>query len=326
MRTIEQVSTMQTWRRGVRGRTRTRIALVPTMGALHAGHLSLVEIARRHADKVVASVFVNPTQFDRADDFARYPCDLERDGALLAAAGVDVLFAPNAAEMYPVGAQTFVTVEQLSEPLCGAHRPGHFRGVATVVLKLFNIVQPQVAVFGEKDFQQLALIRRMTTDLHLGIDIVGGPILREADGLAMSSRNCRLDAGERQTARCLALALAAAEGLVDAGECDATALIAAATAEITREPLARAEYVALVDPDTLAPVARLEARELAASAGGERQAAPSAGAGGNPGVEPSAGAPQDRALLALAVWIGGTRLIDNRLLTVPAESRERRSA
>jgi len=283
---------MQAWRRSVRGRTRKRVALVPTMGALHAGHLSLVDIARRHADRVVVSVFVNPTQFDRDDDFARYPRDLERDGALLAAAGVDVLFAPSAADMYPAGAQTFVTVERLSEPLCGAHRPGHFRGVATVVLKLFNVVEPQVAVFGEKDFQQLALIRRMATDLHLGIDIVGAPIVREADGLAMSSRNRCLDAGERQAACCLALALGAAEGLVATGERDGAALIAAATAAIAREPLARAEYVALVDPETLAPLPTV----------------------------------QSRVLLALAVWIGATRLIDNRVLTGPADSRERRSA
>jgi len=325
MRTIEQVSAMQAWRHSVRGRTRKRVALVPTMGALHAGHLSLVDIARRHADKVVVSVFVNPTQFDRADDFAGYPRDLERDGALLAAAGVDVLFAPDATEMYPAGAQTFVTVEHLSEPLCGVHRPGHFRGVATVVLKLFNVVEPQVAVFGEKDFQQLALIRRMTADLHLGIDVVGAPTVREMDGLALSSRNRHLDAGERQAARCLARALGAVDDLVATGEREAAALIAAATAEIAREPLARAEYVALVDPETLAPVATLGTREPAASVGEERRGEPSIG-GGNSGKESGASGPRGQALLALAVWIGATRLIDNRVLTVPAESRERRSA
>jgi pantoate--beta-alanine ligase len=275
-----------------RSRDGARIALVPTMGALHAGHLSLVEIARRHADKVVASVFVNPTQFDRADDFARYPRDLEHDGALLAAAGVDVVFAPDTAEIYPPGAQTTVTVERLAEPLCGAHRPGHFRGVATVVLKLFHIVQPRVAVFGEKDYQQLALIRRMVRDLHLDIDIVGAPIVREDDGLAMSSRNRRLDAAERAASLCLARALDTVEGLVAAGERDAAVLVAAATAEIAREPRARADYVALVDPDTLTPI---------------------------PAVT-------ERSLLALAVWIGTTRLIDNRVLTVPAARRERRSA
>ena len=283
---------MQAWSREVRGRDRARIALVPTMGALHAGHLSLVEIARRHADKVVASVFVNPTQFDRADDFARYPRDRERDGALLAAAGVDVVFAPQASDIYPPGAPTTVTVEQLSEPLCGAHRPGHFSGVATVVLKLFLIVQPHVAVFGEKDYQQLALIRRLVRDLHLEIDVVGAPIAREADGLALSSRNRHLDAAERAAATCLARALDAAEARVATGEAEAEAIVAVASGEIARVPQARAEYVALVHPDTLAPVATVDGT----------------------------------ALLALAVWIGNTRLIDNRLLTVPAVSRERRSA
>jgi len=292
MRTIDQVGAMQPWGREVRGRDAARIALVPTMGALHAGHLSLVEIARRHADRVVASVFVNPTQFDRADDFARYPRDLERDGALLASAGVDVVFAPDAAEMYPPGAQTSVSVERLAEPLCGAHLPGHFRGVATVVLKLFHIVQPHVAVFGEKDYQQLALIRRMVRDLHVDIDVVGAPIVREDDGLAMSSRNRHLDPAERAAALCLVRALDAAEACVAAGERDTVALVEAANAVIAREPRARAEYVAAVDPETLAP-----ATEVAGP-----------------------------VVLALAVWIGSTRLIDNRQLTVPAVHRERRSA
>ncbi len=298
MRTIEQVSAMQAWSHEARRRDGARIALVPTMGALHAGHLSLIDVARRHADVVVASVFVNPTQFDRTDDFARYPRDVDADGALLAGAGVDVLFAPDADDIYPDGAQTTVTVEQLAEPLCGAHRPGHFRGVATVVLKLFSAVQPHVAVFGEKDYQQLALIRRMVRDLHLEIDVIGAPIVREADGVAMSSRNRHLDADERAAATCLARALAAAEERVAAGERDGAAIVAAATSELAREPRARVEYVAAVHPDTLQPLARLDdAPDVA-----------------------------DRALLALAVWIGATRLIDNRVLTVPAASRERRTA
>ncbi len=292
MRAIEQVSAMQAWSREVRGRDGLRVALVPTMGALHDGHLSLVELARRHADRVVASVFVNPVQFDRADDFARYPRDLERDGALLAGAGADVLFAPDVHEIYPPGSQTFVTVEQLSQPLCGAHRPGHFRGVATVVLKLFTVVQPHVAVFGEKDFQQVALIRRMVRDLFLDIDVVGAPIVREADGLAMSSRNRHLAGPERAAALCLFAALDAAEAAVAAGAHDPSVVLDAAHAAIAREPLARVDYVALVDPDTLAPVASVD----------------------------------DRALLALAVWIGSTRLIDNRTLVVPALKSERRSA
>jgi pantoate--beta-alanine ligase len=292
VRAIEQVSAMQAWSREVRGRDGLRVALVPTMGALHDGHLSLIELARRHADRVVASVFVNPVQFDRVDDFARYPRDLERDGALLAGAGADVLFAPDVSDIYPPGAQTFVTVEQLAQPLCGAHRPGHFRGVATVVLKLLTIVQPHVAVFGEKDYQQLALIRRMVRDLFLDVDVIGAPIVREADGLAMSSRNRHLAAGERVAARCLAAALDAAEEALAAGECDASAVLGLASAVVAREPLARVDYVALVDPDTLAPITTIDAP----------------------------------ALLALAVWIGSTRLIDNRLLSVPAMKSERRSA
>jgi pantoate--beta-alanine ligase len=292
MRAIEQVSAMQAWSREVRGRGGLRVALVPTMGALHDGHLSLIELARCRADRVVASIFVNPVQFDRTDDFARYPRDLERDGALLAGAGADVLFTPTVSEIYPPGAQTFVTVEGLSQPLCGGHRPGHFRGVATVVLKLFTIVQPQVAVFGEKDYQQLAVIRRMVRDLFLDVDIVGAPIVREDDALAMSSRNRHLDAGGRRAARCLAAALDAAEARVAAGERDGVALIAAASAAITREPLVRVEYVSLVDPYTLAPVATLD----------------------------------EGALVALAVWVGSTRLIDNRVLVVPSIKTERRSA
>ncbi len=271
---------MQAWSREVRGRDGLKVALVPTMGALHEGHLSLVALARRHADRVVASVFVNPVQFDRADDFARYPRDLERDGALLAGAGADVLFAPDAQELYPPGSQTFVTVEQLAQPLCGARRPGHFRGVATVVTKLFTIVRPDVAVFGEKDYQQLALVRRMARDLFLDVDVLGAPIVREPDGLAMSSRNRHLGEAERAAARCLSAALTAAEAAAASGERAAPAIFDAASAVLACEPLARVEYVSLVDPDTLAPVA---------------------------GVD-------DRALLALAVWIGATRLIDNRLL------------
>ena len=310
MRAIEQVSAMRAWSREVHGQGRARIALVPTMGALHAGHLSLVEIARQHADLVVVSIFVNPTQFDRADDLARYPRDLERDGALLAAAGADVLFAPQAAEMYPPDADTFVTLERLAAPLCGAYRPGHFRGVATVVLKLFTIVQPHVAVFGEKDYQQMAVIRRMVADLHLDIDVVGAPIVREIDGLAMSSRNERLGRAERAAARCLSRALAAAEALVAGGMLDTSTLVAAASAEIEREPLARVEYVSVVDPETLEPVATLApVATLTAQ-----------------GAQFGRGSADGRVLFALAVWIGNTRLIDNRLLTVPAASRERRSA
>jgi pantoate--beta-alanine ligase len=288
---IEQIAAMRRWSREAH-REGVRLALVPTMGGLHAGHLSLVALARKCADRVVASVFVNPTQFDRADDFARYPRDLARDQAQLAEAGVDALFAPEADEMYPAGASTSVVVEGLSEPLCGAHRPGHFRGVATVVLKLLAIVEPDVAVFGEKDYQQLAIIRRMVRDLALAVEIVAAPIVREADGLAMSSRNQHLAARERVAARCLSRGLAAAGALVAGGERDAAVLTAAVGAEVAREVLARTEYIALVDPATLAPLATLA----------------------------------DRGVLALAVWVGGTRLIDNTLLTAAAASRQRRSA
>jgi pantoate--beta-alanine ligase len=292
VRAIEQVSAMQAWSREVRSRDGARVALVPTMGALHDGHLALVELARRHADRVVASVFVNPVQFDRADDFARYPRDLDRDGALLAGAGADVLFAPHVDEIYPPGAQTYVNVDALSQPLCGAHRPGHFRGVATVVLKLFTIVQPHVAVFGEKDYQQLALIRRMVRDLFLDVDVVGAPIVREPDGLAMSSRNRHLDPEHRVAARCLAAALDAAEEQVAAGETRAPEILAAVAAVLAREPLARVEYGALVDPETLQNLSTVD----------------------------------ERGLVALAVWVGSTRLIDNRSLVVSAVKAERRSA
>lgn len=178
------------------------IALVPTMGNLHAGHQSLMALARRHADRVVASIFVNPTQFGPQEDYATYPRTPRHDAAGLRAAGVDALFAPVVKTLYPTGAEqaTIVSVPGLSTELCGAHRPGHFDGVASVVLRLFNIVVPDVAVFGEKDYQQLVLLRRMTRDLHLDIRLVGGPIVREPDGLAMSSRNQYLDAGERELA------------------------------------------------------------------------------------------------------------------------------
>jgi len=278
------------------------VGLVPTMGAFHDGHLALFRAARTENDVVIASLFVNPAQFGANEDLASYPRNEQRDARLAEKAGVDVLFAPGADELYPAGFQTWVEVEELSTLLEGEHRPGHFRGVATVVLKLFNIVQPHVAVFGEKDYQQLALIRRMVRDLHLDIDVVGAPIVREADGLAMSSRNRHLDRDERAAATCLARALGAAEECVAAGERDAAAIVAAATAELARELRARVEYVAAVHPETLRPLVRLDEDET------------------------TAGDVADRALLALAVWIGPTRLIDNRVLTVPAITCERRSA
>jgi pantoate--beta-alanine ligase len=279
METITELRAMQSWADARRAAAET-IALVPTMGALHAGHLALVAEARRRAARVVVSVFVNPIQFDRRDDFERYPRTLEDDARQCAAAGVDVVFAPSAGAMYPEGFATAVEVARLTEPLCGRARPGHFRGVTTVVTKLFHAVRPHVAVFGEKDWQQLAVVRRMTADLDFGIEIVGVPTVREADGLALSSRNRRLAPADRAAACCVPRALAAAALAVSAGERRALVIVARAAAEIAAEPNARLEYAEVRDPNTLDEVVEV--------------AAP--------------------ALLALAVWVGGVRLIDNRLL------------
>jgi pantoate--beta-alanine ligase len=244
-----------------------RLALVPTMGALHAGHLSLVEAARARADRVWVSIFVNPTQFNDPKDLSAYPRTWEADLAACEAAGVDGIFAPTAEEMYPEGAQTVVRVAELSEPLCGGARPGHFDGVATVVTKLLLAARPHVAVFGEKDWQQLAVIRRMVRDLNLGVEIVGGPTVREPDGLALSSRNLRLDPEARRQAVVLSRALDIAERRLAAGEHSRDALLAAVRDEIGRAPLAEVDYAELRDPDTLEPApAALEAPTLLALA------------------------------------------------------------
>lgn len=272
-----------------------RIALVPTMGALHAGHLSLIEEARRRADLVWVSIFVNPTQFNSRRDLDDYPREVEIDLARCREAGADAVFLPGVDEMYPEGSQTWVEVTQLSVPLCGASRPGHFRGVTTVVTKLLVAAKPHVAVFGEKDFQQLAVIRRMVKDLCLDVEIVGAPTVREADGLAISSRNQHLDAEARVQATVLSRALDAAERAVAAGERDAARLIRLAEAEIEKAARAEIDYVELRDPESLAPSP-------------PRLAGP--------------------ALLALAVWFrtesGSTeakvRLIDNRVL--PAQHQQ----
>lgn len=282
--------------RGVRGASRAakasgkRVALVPTMGCLHEGHLVLVRRARELADFVVVSIFVNPTQFGPGEDFDRYPRALERDRELLRAEGVDLVFAPPVGEMYPAGFQTYVAVESLSKPLCGARRPGHFRGVATVVAKLFCAVEPDVAVFGEKDYQQLQVIRRMAADLDLSVAVEGVPTVREPDGLAMSSRNTYLSAEERRSALGLSRALARAQELVDAGEVRPSALEASARAVLEEAGL-RIDYAEVRHPETLEPM---------------KSAAP-------------------RALLALAAFAGTTRLIDNRVLVAPqAPKRESR--
>ncbi len=279
METITTVPDMQHWADSVRQRA-LRIGLVPTMGYLHAGHVSLVHEARRRADVVVASIFVNPLQFGANEDLSRYPRDLEGDTASLSAAGTDVLFLPTAASMYAEGFQTSVSVDKVTRGLCGASRPTHFGGVATVVAKLFNAVKPHVAVFGEKDFQQLVTIRRMAADLSFDIEIVGAAIVREPDGLAMSSRNAYLSAAERQAALCLSKALAAAQAEVARGAGSAAEIIASVRRIIAAEPLARLDYANLVDPQTMEDVATID---------GE-------------------------ALLALAVFVGKTRLIDNRIL------------
>jgi pantoate--beta-alanine ligase len=279
METLTTAHAMQAWA-DAEHRAGRRVALVPTMGALHEGHLALVAAARGRAERVVVSIFVNPMQFNRRDDFDRYPRTLDADAAACAAAGVDAIYAPTAAAMYPEGFNAHVEVAKLTDPLCGAVRPGHFRGVTTVVTKLFHAVRPDVAVFGEKDFQQLAVIRRMTADLDFGIEIVGVPTVREADGHAMSSRNRLLGPAERAAARCVPRALDAAAAAVARGQQAAPKVVAAATAVIAAEPAARLEYAEARDPETLEVVEAVNAPTL----------------------------------LALAVWVGSVRLIDNRVL------------
>ncbi len=230
-----------------------RIALVPTMGALHAAHLSLVDEARRHADEVWVTIFVNPTQFNDPADFDKYPQTFEADLALCAERGVDVVFAPTVDQLYPDGAQTWVDVEHLAGPLCGASRPGHFRGVTTVVTKLFLAAKPHVAVFGQKDFQQLAVIRRMTRDLGFDVEIVGGETLREADGLAMSSRNVHLGPVAREEARALSRALAAADTAFAAGERSQSVILDRVHAQLCEARQGKIDYAELRDPDTLEP-------------------------------------------------------------------------
>jgi pantoate--beta-alanine ligase len=257
-----------------------RIAVVPTMGALHDGHLALLRAARGKADVVIVTIFVNPTQFGPREDLSKYPRDEAGDLARARSAGVDLAFCPDASAMYRPGSQTFLEVRELQKPLCGASRPGHFAGVATVVAKLFHITRPHVAVFGEKDYQQLAIIRRMVRDLDFGIEIESVPIVREADGVAMSSRNAYLSSEQRSAARSLSAGLAAAQAAFAAGERRAATLVAAASAPITAQAETRIDYVELRDAEELTPIERVERP----------------------------------AVLALAVFVGTTRLIDNRVL------------
>jgi pantoate--beta-alanine ligase len=231
-----------------------RIGCVPTMGALHDGHLSLVALARKHASRVVVSIFVNPTQFDDPADLAGYPRDEEGDAARLEAAGCDLVFLPDVATIYPPGASTRVRVEGPSAGFEGDRRPGHFEGVATVVAALFGLVRPDVAVFGEKDAQQLAVVRALVRDLHSGVEIVAGAIVREPDGLAMSSRNVHLAAEERRAATVLSRALAAARRAVESGERAAARVTEIVRREIAGEPLVALEYVGAVSADSFRPV------------------------------------------------------------------------
>ena len=257
-----------------------RLGLVPTMGALHEGHLSLVRAAKARCDTVAVSLFVNPTQFGPNEDLAKYPRPYERDRELLEKEGVAILFAPSAEEMYPQGKATWVVVEGLSERLDGRSRPGHFRGVTTVVSKLFHIIEPDVAFFGQKDAAQSAVIRRMVSDLNFPVEIVICPIVRELDGLAMSSRNAYLNPDERQRALALHRSLNRVEDEFRAGERSAARLIAAATKVFAPEPQIRLDYFEIVDPDSLDPVEQIE----------------------------------HPALVAIAAYVGSTRLIDNRIL------------
>ena len=273
------IDEMRTASRAARQEQR-QLGFVPTMGALHAGHTSLVRAARRQCDSVAVSIFVNPTQFGPKEDFSKYPRTFDRDREMLEAEGVNIVFAPSVEEMYPPGATTFVNIEGLSDKLCGKSRPGHFRGVATVVAKLFNIVEPDFAFFGQKDAAQAVIIRRMVRDLGFPVEVVVSPIVRDPDGLALSSRNAYLDPKQRKQALVLYRALTRVQFLVDKGESDSALLIGAAQEIFIEEPEVRLDYFEIVDRETLDPV-----------------------------TNTSKG-----ALVAVAAFVGTTRLIDNIVL------------
>ncbi len=288
MQRIRTVRAMQALADAERAAGKT-LALVPTMGALHAGHLALVEEARRLADHVTVSIFVNPTQFGPGEDFAQYPRTLEQDlAALEAVGGVEAVFAPSVEEMYPDGQdgqRTWVVVEALDAHLCGRYRPGHFRGVATVVAKLFYACRPHVAVFGRKDAQQFLILRRMARDLNLGVEVVGVPIVREADGLALSSRNVYLTPSQRRQAGVLSQAVAAARQAIARGEQHPAVLVESMRKIMAQAPEAQVQYAEVVDVETLAPLDRI--------------------------------APGQEVLAAVAVFFGQTRLIDNAFARAP---------
>jgi pantoate--beta-alanine ligase len=279
MQVIEKPKQMQSLSEALR-REGKKIAFVPTMGYFHEGHLTLMREAKRLGDVLVVSIFVNPLQFGPSEDYDRYPRDLERDLKMAEEVGVDIVFHPQVEDIYPPNFQTYVEVSELQKYLCGRFRPNHFRGVATVVLKLFNIVKPHVAVFGLKDYQQYLIIKRMVEDLNLDVEVVGIPTVREEDNLAASSRNVYLNAEERKAARALYKALMEAKRLFEEGERNASKLLEASRKVIEREPLVNLQYLELCDPETLEPLS------------------------GN----------IERALLAIAAWVGKTRLIDNIIL------------
>ena len=279
MQIINHITDMQHWSEARRLEGK-RIAFVPTMGFLHEGHLSLVREGKKRGDVVIVSIFVNPMQFNQQADFATYPRSLEQDQHMLEEVSTDVLFYPKAQEIYPQGFQTAVEVDKVSQPLCGAFRPGHFRGVATVVTKLFNITKPHVALFGEKDFQQCVVIKRMVKDLNFDLEVLAMPTIREPDGLAMSSRNARLSPTERQTSLCLSRALNRAQEMVAHGERRASSILQVVQETIAREGGIRIEYASLCHPETLEEVTVVSGPTL----------------------------------LALAAWVGDIRLIDNRVI------------
>ncbi len=288
MRIITQIAEMQTTAESLRNSGK-RIGFVPTMGFLHDGHLSLLHEAKKYADVTVMSIFVNPTQFGPTEDFEDYPRDFERDVALAESAGCDIIFYPDRHDVYPDPYLTYVTVEKITAVLCGASRPTHFRGVTTIVAKLFNIVKPHVAVFGQKDAQQALVIKRMTADLNFDVQIVVAPIVREPDGLAMSSRNTYLLPHQRQQAVVLYQSLQLAQKMIADGERNATVIQQAMRKLIEQQPDAQIDYISLVDTTNLEPLQQLH---------GE-------------------------VLIALAVKIGKPRLIDNVIVTIDPDRNER---
>lgn len=280
MKIIKDVSEMQAFSNGERAKGK-RIVLVPTMGYLHEGHKTLLNTGRQKGEVLVLSIFVNPAQFGPKEDFKSYPRNLEGDLKAAEDCGVDAVFMPSPEGMYPEGYQTYVNVEDLPEHLCGLSRPGHFRGVATVVLKLFNIVKPHIAVFGKKDFQQLLVLKRMVRDLNLDIEIIGAETVRESDGLAMSSRNSYLSPEERKAAKVIPFSMDEAKRDVSAGGYEASAIIEKVKKTIEKEPLAVIDYIRVCDKESLEDLDKIE----------------------------------DSALLAVAVKIGKARLIDNCVLS-----------